>query len=202
MRLDPFYPIVGGVDLLARLLPLGLRLIQLRAKDLPEPELRRQIARARDLCRAHGTLLVVNDHWRIALDLGCEAVHLGQEDMDGADFAALRRAGIAFGLSTHDGAELDRALSHRPAYVALGPVWPTRLKRMAWAPQGLARVRAWKRLAGPVPLVGIGGVTPERLPALFAAGADSAAVVTDIAMAPQPEARCRDWIAATRSLAP
>ena len=82
--------------------------------------------------------------------------------------------------------------------MALGPVWPTLLKQMKWGPQGLTRVTEWKRRAGAVPLVGIGGITPDRLPALFAAGADSAAVVTDIATAPDPAARCRDWIAATR----
>lgn len=201
MRIDPFYLIVGDFGLLRRLVPLGVRLVQLRAKDMPPAELRRQIAQARDLCARHGTQLVVNDHWQLALDLGCDAVHLGQEDMDSADLPALRRAGVAFGLSTHDEAELDRALAERPAYVALGPVWPTLLKQMKWAPQGLGRVAEWKRRAGRVPLVGIGGITPDRLPTLFAAGADSAAVVTDIATAPDPEARCRTWLAATREIA-
>ena len=198
MRLDPFYLIVGDAALLARLVPQGVRLVQLRAKALPQPELRRQIALARDLCARQGVQLVVNDHWQLALDLGCTAVHLGQEDMDSADFPALRRAGVSFGLSTHDEDELDRALVERPAYVALGPVWPTLLKQMKWGPQGLDRVADWKRRAGKVPLVGIGGITPDRLPALFAAGADSAAVVTDIAQAANPEARTREWLALTR----
>lgn len=201
MRLDPFYLIVGHVDLLARLVPLGVRLVQLRLKDRPEADLRRQITLARNICAAHAAQLVVNDHWELAISLGCDFVHLGQEDMDTADFPALRRHGIAFGLSTHDEAELDRALALTPTYVALGPVWPTLLKAMKWGPQGLDRLRDWKRRAGNVPLVGIGGVTPERLTELFAAGADSAAVVTDIQQAPDPEARCREWIAATRAVA-
>lgn len=195
---DPFYLIVGEVGLLERLVPLGVRLVQLRLKDKPEDELRRQIALGRDVCAAHGAQLVVNDYWPLAIELGCDFVHLGQEDMDDADFAALRRAGIRFGLSTHDGAELDRALSHAPAYVALGPVYPTLLKKMKWGPQGLDRVQDWKRRAGTTPLVGIGGLTPERLPGLFAAGADSAAVVTDIQLAADPVARCSEWIEATR----
>lgn len=197
MRLDPFYMIVPDAGLLGRLVPLGVRLVQLRVKGLEPADLRRQIALSRDVCAAHGAQLVVNDHWQLALDLGCDAVHLGQEDMESADLPALRRAGVRFGLSTHDEAELDRALAEGPAYVALGPVWPTVLKPMKWGPQGLDRVAQWKRRAGPVPLVGIGGVTPDRLPTLFAAGADSAAVVTDIVLAPDPVARCRDWIAAT-----
>lgn len=201
MRLDPFYLIVGHVDLLARLVPLGVRLVQLRLKDRPEADLRRQITLARNICAAHAAQLVVNDHWELAISLGCDFVHLGQEDMDTADFPALRRHGNAFGLSTHDEAELDRALALTPTYVALGPVWPTLLKAMKWGPQGLDRLRDWKRRVGNVPLVGIGGVTPERLTELFAAGADSAAVVTDIQQAPDPEARCREWIAATRAVA-
>ena len=195
--MERFYLIVGHVGRLELLVPQGVRLVQLRLKDQPEAEVRRQIARARDFCAVHGAQLVVNDYWQIALELRCSFVHLGQEDMDTADFAALRRAGVRYGLSTHDEAELDRALALDPAYVALGPVYPTLLKRMKWGPQGLDRVAAWKVRAGKVPVVAIGGLTPERLAGVFAAGADSAAVVTDIAQAADPEARCREWLAAT-----
>ncbi|AUQ57841.1 thiamine phosphate synthase [Phaeobacter inhibens] len=197
--MERFYLIVGHVSQLELLVPHGVRLVQLRLKDRPEQEIRRQIARARDFCAVHGAQLVVNDHWQAALDLNCGFVHLGQEDMDSADFAALRRKGVRFGLSTHDEAELERALSHAPDYVALGPVYETLLKKMEWAPQGVDRVRRWKEMAGRTPLVAIGGLTPERLPGVFAAGADSAAVVTDILQAPDPEARTREWIKACAS---
>ena len=189
-----FYLIVGHVARLELLVPQGVKLVQLRIKDQPEAEVRRQIARARDICAVQGAQLVVNDYWRAALDLNCSFVHLGQEDMETADFAALRRAGVRFGLSTHDDAELERALSLDPAYVALGPVYPTLLKKMKWAPQGLDRVTAWKRRTGQVPLVAIGGLTPERAPGVLAAGADSLAVVTDVQQAEDPEARVRDWL--------
>lgn len=198
MRLDPFYLICGSVDLLEQLVPLGVRLVQLRIKETEGDDLRDRIARARDCCAAHGATFILNDYWELALEMGVDAVHLGQEDLDRADIAALRRAGVRFGISTHDPAELDRALSLDPAYVALGPVCPTLLKKMKWGPQGVERVSEWKRRAGLVPLVAIGGLTPERLPAVFAAGADSAAVVTDIQMAPDPIARTREWIAATQ----
>ena len=144
----------------------------------------------------HGAQLVVNDYWQAALDLNCGFVHLGQEDMDSADFAALRRKGVRFGLSTHDETELERALSQGPDYVALGPVYETLLKQMKWAPQGLDRVRRWKQMVADTPLVAIGGLTIDRLPGVFAAGADSAAVVTDIQQAPDPEAQTRAWIKA------
>lgn len=196
---DPFYLLVGDVAALEKLVPLGVRLVQLRLKNMPEAEVRRQIACGKLICQRFGAQLIVNDYWRLALDLGCDFVHLGQEDMEDADFPMLRRRGVRFGLSTHDEAELERALSHDPAYVALGPVYPTLLKKMKWGPQGLDRVRDWKSRVGKVPLVGIGGLTPERLPGLFAAGADSAAVVTDIQQAEDPRARCREWIEATRA---
>src|SRR5690606_32425548 len=135
-------------------------LVQLRLKDVPKEELRNQAQRAKACCAAHGAQLVLNDYWQLAIDMDIDFVHLGQEDMDLADFAALRRANVRFGLSTHDETELDRALSHDPEYVALGPVYPTLLKKMKWGPQGLERVREWKRFAGKVPLVAIGGLTP------------------------------------------
>lgn len=194
--MERFYLIVGHVGRIELLVPQGVKLVQLRIKNQPIAEVHRQIARARDFCAVHKTQLVVNDYWQAALDLRCSFVHLGQGDMETADFGALRRAGVRFGLSTHDEAELDQALSHNPSYVALGPVYPTKLKQMKWGPQGLERVRRWKKMAGGTPLVGIGGLTVKRLPGLFEAGADSAAVVTDIQQADDPEARTRDWIKA------
>lgn len=198
MALDPFYLIVDAASWLERLLPQGVRFVQLRIKDRPEAELRAEIRAARDLCRRFGATLVINDHWRLAIEEGCAFIHLGQEDLEGADLAAIRTAGLKLGVSTHDHGELGRALSVAPDYVALGPVYPTILKQMHWAPQGLDKVREWKQALGGTPLVAIGGLRPERATRALAAGADSAAVVTDVLRHPDPEARTREWIAATR----
>jgi thiamine-phosphate diphosphorylase len=194
--LDRFYLIVDDAAWLERLLPHGVLLAQLRVKDLPEPLLRAQIRRARELCGAAGAQLIVNDHWRLAIEEGCDYVHLGQGDLDGAELAAIRAAGVRLGVSTHDEAELARALATAPDYVALGPIYPTVLKAMPWAPQGLAKLGRWKERIGAVPLVAIGGLTPERARAALAAGADSAAVVTDVLRHADPEARAREWRAA------
>jgi thiamine-phosphate pyrophosphorylase len=199
MKLDPFYLIVDHVDWLRRLLPCGVKLVQLRVKEADEADLRAQIAEARDLCRRFGAQLIVNDYWRLALDLGCDFVHLGQEDLAVADLAAIRRGGLKLGLSTHDEAELATAQAAQPDYIALGPVFPTLLKKMPWAPQGLEKIGLWKSKIGGLPLVAIGGLTPERAVEALHAGAQSAAVVTDITLNADPEVRARQWVAATRS---
>lgn len=197
MKLPRFYPIFDSADWLRRALPLGVKLVQIRIKDQPAPRLMGELALAQELCREHGATLVVNDHWRAAIDLGCDFIHLGQEDLDLADIAAIRRAGMRLGISTHDHAELDRALSLGPDYVALGPVWPTILKKMKWDQQGLDRVTEWRRLVGHIPLIAIGGVTPERALQALAAGADTVSAVTDITLNPDPEARIREWLRVT-----
>lgn len=196
MTLPRFYPIFPDAAWLARMLPLGVRFVQLRVKDLPEAGTRAQIRAGLALARRHGAALVVNDHWRIAIEEGAEWVHLGQEDLDTADIPAIRRAGLGIGVSTHDRAELDRALALSPDYVALGPVWPTILKQMTWHAQGLERVAEWKRLVGATPLCAIGGLSVERAPQALDAGADLVSVVTDITLAPDPEARVRQWLEA------
>src|SRR6056297_915749 len=153
MTLPRFYPVFGTVDWLHRSLPLGIKLVQLRIKDRPQAELRKDIRAALALTRQHGAALVVNDHWQIAIEEGADWLHLGQEDLDTADLPAIRRAGLRLGISTHDRAELDRALALAPDYVALGPVYETILKKMAFGPQGLDKLAEWKRLIGDTPLV-------------------------------------------------
>ncbi len=194
MKLPRVYPIVDSAAWVARLASLGVRLVQLRIKQQPPAAVAAEIVAARGCCLAAGAQLIVNDYWQAALEAGCDFVHLGQGDLDGADLVALRRAGVRLGISTHDESELERALGLAPDYVALGPIYPTLLKVMPWAPQGLARIGVWKRRVGALPLVAIGGVTLERLPYVLAAGADVAAVVTDIVRAAQPEERVQQWL--------
>lgn len=198
MKLDPFYLIVDSAAWIERLAPLGVRLVQLRAKNLDEAALRAEIRKAKALCARYQCQLIINDFWRLAIEEGCDFIHLGQEDLQAADLTRIRAAGLRLGLSTHDHLELETALAARPDYVALGPVYPTILKQMKWAPQGLERLGEWKRRITPTPLVAIGGLNPDRLEGVFGAGADSAAVVTDITLNADPEARTRAWIEKTK----
>ena len=198
--LDPFYLIVDDADWVERLVPIGVKLVQLRCKNMGEDEVRENIRRAKAACIAHDCTLVINDYWRLAIDEGCAWVHLGQDDLAKANVPEIRKAGLKLGVSTHDKAELATALAVGPDYVALGPVWETKLKTMPWNPQGLDRVGRWKERVGKLPLVGIGGVTAERVPELLKAGADIAAVVTDITRNDDPERRTREWLSAVETL--
>ncbi|WP_413991353.1 thiamine phosphate synthase [Labrys okinawensis] len=196
--LDPFYPVVDSVDWVALLVKEGAKLIQLRIKERNDETVLPDVTAALALCRAAGAELVVNDYWRAAIEAGASFLHLGQGDLDTADVPAIRRAGLRLGISTHDHAELERAIRFDPDYVALGPIYPTTLKAMPFAPQGLARIGEWKRLIGGRPLVAIGGISLERAQGCLDAGADVVAMVSDVTRHPDPPARIRDWLAATR----
>jgi thiamine-phosphate pyrophosphorylase len=200
IKLPRVYPVVDSSAWVRRLLEVGVRLIQLRMKDRTVTVIREEIREAKGLCERHGAQLIVNDYWRLAIVEGCDFVHLGQGDLDTADMATLRRAGVRFGISTHSHEELGRALGLAPDYIALGPIYPTVLKVMPWAPQGLERITEWKRRVGNIPLVAIGGLTVERLPGVFKAGADVAAVVNDIVSNKDPDARAQEWLATASGL--
>ena len=198
MSLPRFYPIVDSAEWVGRLVGVGVELIQLRIKDATPAKLRAELHHALTICRRSGATLVVNDHWEGALDAGADWIHLGQEDLDAADMGAIRARGLQVGLSTHSHDELERALAFDPDYVALGPIYPTILKQMNFAPQGLERIGEWKRLVGAIPLVAIGGLNVERGVACLKAGADVVSVVTDITLNADPEGRAREWLAATQ----
>src|SRR6202012_2406827 len=198
---DRFYPVVDSVAWVARLTKLGVGTVQLRAKDLDDSQALQLITDALAVTNGTPTRLVVNDYWRAAIVAGANHLHLGQEDLAEADLAAIREAGLTLGISTHDDAELETALRAKPDYIALGPIFPTTLKSMRFAPQGIARITDWKKRAGNIPLVAIGGIKFEQAAAIFAAGADSIAVVSDVTQNADPDARVRQWLGVTAKAA-
>lgn len=193
-KLNSFYLIVDSTDWIERLVPIGVKLVQLRIKDKADDIIKSEIIRAKVICEKHDCQLVINDYWQIAIELGCDYVHLGQEDLDVANIDLIKKAGIKLGLSTHSIPELDRALDYKPDYIALGPVFPTVTKHVPWEPQGLEKLTIWKEKIGDLPLVAIGGLNLQRLAGVLSAGADSAAVVTDIIHNRDPEKQVETWI--------
>jgi thiamine-phosphate pyrophosphorylase len=191
---DRFYPVVDTLDWLRRLIGLGVGTVQLRAKDLNDGEALQLVSDALEIVKDTPVRLVVNDYWRAAIVAGAKHLHLGQEDLAEADVHEIRKAGLTLGLSTHDDAELETALAAEPDYIALGPIFPTTLKAMRFAPQGIPKITEWKERVGDIPLVAIGGIKLEQAPEIYAAGADSIAVVSDITQNPDPDARVKAWL--------
>ena len=191
---DRFYPVVDSLAWVERLTKLGVGTIQLRAKNLNDSEALQIVSDALEITKGTATKLVVNDYWRAAIVAGAQHLHLGQEDLADADLGAIREAKLTLGISTHDDAELATALVAKPDYVALGPIFPTTLKSMRFAPQGIAKITEWKKRVGDIPLVAIGGIKFEQAAEIFAAGADSIAVVSDITQNADPDARVRQWL--------
>ena len=184
-----FYPVVPTAEWVQRLLDWGVRTVQLRIKaaDHSPADISAQIQAAVAAGRAvPGAQVFINDHWKLALAHGAYGVHLGQEDLDIADVEALRQAGMRLGLSTHTPAELARAHAVQPSYLAIGPIYPTTLKVMPYAPVGLAQLTLWMPQATPYPVVAIGGISLARLPGVVACGVDGVAVVSAVTLASDP----------------
>ncbi|TQI78351.1 thiamine-phosphate diphosphorylase [Serratia fonticola] len=187
------YPVVDSVEWIARLLDAGVTTIQLRIKDLPDEQVEADVAAAIALGKRYQARLFINDYWRLAIKHQAYGVHLGQEDLDTTDLAAIHRAGLRLGVSTHDDTELARAIAVKPSYIALGHIFPTQTKEMPSEPQGLTELR--RHVAGlqAFPTVAIGGISIDRVPAVLDCGVGSIAVVSAITQAP-------DWRAATAKL--
>ncbi|BAN24274.1 thiamine-phosphate pyrophosphorylase [Caballeronia insecticola] len=172
------YPVLPSAEWVERVLDLGVRTAQLRRKTTDAADLKREIVRSVDAGRRHDAQLFINDHWREAVAAGAYGVHLGQEDVQTADLAAIAKAGLRLGLSTHGYYEMLRALHFGPSYLALGAVFPTTTKVMPTKPQGLARLARYVQLlSGRVPLVAIGGIDAQAMPGVLATRVGSAAVV-------------------------
>lgn len=185
------YAVLPDAQWVARMAQAGVHTLQLRFKSEDQAAIRREVRHAVQAVRGTNSLLFINDHWQIAIEEGAYGVHLGQEDMDEAPLEPLRLAGLRLGLSTHGYAEMLRADAASPSYMALGAIFPTTLKRMQTAPQGLSRLKAYARLMAHHPLVAIGGIDEARIPAVLQSGVGSIAVVRAITGAESPEQAAR-----------
>lgn len=188
------YAVVDSAAWVSRVLAAGVRTVQLRIKDPAEPMLAAQIAESIAAAQAiPGAQLFINDHWQLALQHGAYGVHLGQEDLERVDLQALQSAGVRLGLSTHSYWEVARAWALRPSYIACGPIFATQSKDMPWIPQGLDNLRYWAGVL-PLPVVGIAGIDASNVAEVAATGAASAAVISAITKAANPEAACKDLV--------
>ena len=193
------YAVLPDAGWVARMVELEVPTVQLRFKSEDANAIEQQVKAAVKAVQGSNTLLFINDHWQHAIDQGAYGVHLGQEDMSDAPLQIIRTAGLRLGLSSHGYAEMLRAYAVQPSYLALGAVFPTTLKRMATAPQGLGRLGMYARLMQGQSLVAIGGIDFERLPEVMQTGVGSAAFVRAITAAdnvPHAVAQLRECIQA------
>ena len=185
------YAVLPNAEWVKRMVDAEVPTVQLRYKaegTLDRERLMTEINAAVAAVQGSKTLLFINDYWREAIDAGAYGVHLGQEDLELADLDAIRKAGLRLGLSTHGYAEMVYADSFLPSYIAMGAVFPTQLKKMPTAPQGLGRLRQYAQLMRHYPLVGIGGVDESTIQAVAQTGVGSVAVVRAITGSDDPEA--------------
>jgi thiamine-phosphate pyrophosphorylase len=198
------YAVLPDAQWVGRMARAGVPTVQLRFKSDDAAAVEREVQAAVDAARDTAALLFINDHWQAAIAAGAYGVHLGQEDLDAlapAQVRQIRDSGLRLGVSTHGYAEMVRADAVSPSYIAMGAVYPTTLKKMATAPQGVARLAAYARLMRGYPQVAIGGIDALRLPEVLATGVGSVAVVRALVAADDPEATAAQWMAALGSAA-
>lgn len=195
-----FYPIVNSFSWVQELVLWGVKTIQLRIKtdniELIEEEIKKSI----QVCNKNNCQLFINDYWMLAIKYQAFGVHLGYEDAQKADIKMISQKKLKIGLSTHEHMELNFALSVKPDYIALGPIFPTQTKN-AFCSAGFKKIKEWKKIIpNNINLVAIGGIKLSHAKDIYFSGADSISVISDITHALNPEERVRSWLKLGESL--
>jgi len=195
--LPPLYPITtyqaGHLQLVEKYLSAGIRFFQVRDKFLDDCSLYQLLIQIRQLCTSSQARFIVNDRVDLSLASGAAGVHLGQKDLPASEARRLLGQEALIGVSTHNREQFLRAQRSNVNYVALGPIFPTPTKESAYRPLGIELLRELGR-ERKHPLVAIGGIRLENVMEVWRAGADSVAVVSDIAFAEDPEARIKSYL--------
>jgi thiamine-phosphate pyrophosphorylase len=183
-------------DLLDAVIAGGARMVQLREKTWPSGRLLPLAERLRERCRTAGVTFVMNDRVDLAVAVEADGVHLGQDDLPPRRARPLLRPGMILGVSTHSVEQARRAQADGADYVAVGAMFPTRTKP-DFELVGPALIRA-VRSEIRVPLIGIGGITPENVGEVIRAGADGVAVISAVCAAADPAAASAHFLDAIR----
>ena len=181
-------------DILVAALEGGAEMIQLREKTSPSGTLLPLAQRLLARCRAAGVPFLVNDRVDLAVVVDADGVHVGQDDLPPAAARALLRPGKILGISTHNEEQAAAAQAAGADYVAVGSMFATATKPefQLVGPALVRRVRPLVR----VPLIGIGGITPDNVGEVITAGCDGVAVISAVCAAPDPAAAARRFIGA------
>jgi thiamine-phosphate pyrophosphorylase len=180
-------------DLARAFLDGGAQCVQLRAKALSSDqflELSDEIVAAAD---RYGALVVVNDRADLALMSGAGGVHVGQDDLPVGAVRALLGPQAIIGYSTHSVEQIEEASRQPASYIAVGPVFPTHTKETGYEQVGIRLVAEAVRRSRGVPVVAIGGITLDTAPAVWAAGATSVAIISDLLAGGDPRSRVASY---------
>lgn len=190
-----FYPIVDSLRWLEILLKNKVPVSQYRIKKPYSPELEYEIKSAIALAKKYNHHLVINDYWELAIKYQAFGVHLGYEDSQNADLKLIKEKNLVVGLSTHDETELNYAIKLVPDYIALGPIFPTKTKKMRFEPQGIEKITLWRNIIPPqIKLIAIGGISLASAANIYAKGANCISVIHDISQASNPVERLQQWL--------
>ncbi|WP_052455634.1 thiamine phosphate synthase [Bhargavaea cecembensis] len=173
----------------------GVTCFQLREKGkgrLVGEELHAFGAACRDLCRSHGVPFIVNDDAGLAVSLGADGLHIGQEDGDIREVRERIGGDMTLGVSAHDPEEARAAVQAGADYIGMGPVYATSSKPDARPVAGTEPIRAARREHPELPIVGIGGIGAANAAPVIRSGADGVSLITAISHAPDPERAAHD----------
>ena len=184
-RLPRVYPltdvVISGLshaEQVKRLVAGGATIIQLREKSMAAGDFYDEAKAAVDIARKAGIRLIINDRVDIALALGADGVHLGQDDLPVEAARALLGPDAIIGLSTHNMQQAEKALKLPVNYIALGPIFTTGTKSNPAPEVGLSRLQQISKVLDGIPLVAIGGITPKNATDVIASGANSVAQIS------------------------
>ncbi|MEI7530377.1 MAG: thiamine phosphate synthase [Betaproteobacteria bacterium] len=171
------YVVAPDAQWVKKLAQAGVKTIQLRFKSTQADLIEKEIVDSISACLNEDISLFINDHWQLAIKHQAYGIHLGQEDLVNADLDLIRKSSCRLGISSHGYAEMINADQYSPSYIAIGAVYPTTLKQMQTAAQGIGRLRQYAKLLEAYPLVGIGGISEDRIHDVLQTGVGSVALV-------------------------
>jgi thiamine-phosphate pyrophosphorylase len=201
-KLPPVYPITdkrlarksSHLEIIRELVRGGARLVQVRDKETPARELLLDLQRCVEFADKHGVLIIVNDRCDLALSSGAGGIHLGQEDLPPLAARSILGAKKIIGFSTHNLAQVKRSLGMPVSYIGFGPIFGTSTKLSINPTMGVMKLRRVCRQSSK-PVVAIGGIHLSQIADVLAAGAASAAVISDLMNAQNLARRMEEFLA-------
>jgi thiamine-phosphate pyrophosphorylase len=183
------------IEQVRRMVSGGASFIQLRDKSAPAGEFYNSVVEVMSFIRERDVKVIVNDRVDIALAADADGVHLGQDDLPASEARRILGTDAIIGISTHSLEQFRAALDQPVDYIAIGPIFATNTKKDHDPVVGLDMLTLVKSIAGRMPIVAIGGINRSNAPSVLHAGADSAAVISDVlSSADEIDSRVRQFL--------